>query len=204
MLSLAFADPSSAHLGRANLEHMDDQTLMELLIGDRKMSSAIRERFKDADGCFRDVREWSTLDFDANGAVQKIEWSYSGMQGSLETQYMPQTTQSFMIRGNRLEGTISWQTLPEALDLFNISDNQFSGSVDFSHLPPNLGFLSIAWNHFSGSVDLSGITQSIQQFKIARNRLKGVLDLNCLPEHATVNYDEAAFEVKGYRKRSLS
>ena len=169
------------------------------------MSSASRRSFREKDGYFRDVHEWLNVEFDAQDAVTKVDWSFTGMQGSLETQYMPQTMQNFLIPGNRLKGTISWRTLPEALELFNISDNQLSGSADFAHLPAKLWFLSISWNKFSGSVDLSGITQSIKQLKIARNRLRGTLDLNYLPANAIVNYDDDNFDtVKGVRGRSLS
>ena len=203
MLSLAFADPSFSSLGRASLANMDDQTLMELLVGERKMSRSKKRTFVDTDGHFRDIHEWRNVKFDANGAVARVDWRESGMRGSLETQYMPQTTQSFIIRGNFLKGTIGWRTLPAALEIFHISFNQFSGSVDLSGLPPHFEFLNIAQNKFSGSVDLSGIVRSIKKLTITQNQLHGMLDLSFLPEDTVFNFDEDAFEVKGQRKSEL-
>ena len=202
LLTLTCADPSAMScLGRFNPDHMDDQTRMELLLGDRKMSRASKRSFKDPTGEFRDVKEWLYVKFDESDAVNEIDWSYSGMHGGIETQYIPPTVRNFNMSGNRLKGTINWQTLPRALCRFCIDFNQLSGSVDFSHLPENLSELYIGWNKFSGSVDLAGITQSIRTLKFSGNRFSGELDLNHLPMEAKVSHDATFSPILGHREQ---
>ena len=203
LLALFFADPSAMpHLGRFDPLMMDDQTRMELLLGDRKMSTGSRRLFKKPDGEFRDIKQWGYVKFDdENDAIIEVNWSCSGMHGGLETQYMPSTLRKFVIDNNRLKGTVNWHTLPAELEHFSVEWNQLSGSVDFSNLPENLAVLLIGFNKFRGSVDLSGITKSIRKLDLSGNRFIGELDLNLLPEEAQVNRDSGFSPIKGYRDR---
>ena len=194
VLHFLFADYPQDSLGRVSIAHLDDQTLLELLMGSRKMSPATRRLVKSVDGDFEDIHDWGINRFDSNGMLYEIEWGFSGMVGTFEMRYVPRTVKSISVASNRMRGHIDWGALPEELQKVQLHWNQFSGSADFSNLPQTLQVINIHTNRFSGSVDLSNMPKVLTLLNITSNRLNGVLDLDALPQGTKVGYDKNSFE----------
>ena len=198
---LLFADACADHLGRVSLAAFDQQTLLELLVGARRMSTATRRSIKTETGDFQDISKWYMNNFNEKGEVVEMHWGTKGMHGTFDMQYVPKTVKTLYIADNRLSGTIDWTSLPDELFNLSLHWNKFTGTVDCGALPPMLELFNIHTNRLSGTIDLSKMPAIIHTIDLASNRFTGVLDLDCLPKEARVSHNDNKFsEVRGVRE----
>ena len=87
-------------LGRVDYSSMSDQTLMEMLIDG--FDAKTRRRYKDSDGMYLDVCEWSNIKCDDDQRVIEIDIENKNSSGSVEFFYVPPKVNAVNIRSLRI------------------------------------------------------------------------------------------------------
>ena len=176
MHALLFISVDS-NLGRCGRASLSQQTLLELFIEGLEC----KERFQDEDSTFLPVEKWRGLHFDRSNQVNRIEWPWSSLQGSVLVEWIPESVECLRIGHNKLCGSVHFNLLPPVLRMASMSTNEFSGSADFTCLPHAMRTLYIAVNHFSGSVDLTHLPDKLQSFDLSHNEFSGTISLSKIP-----------------------
>ena len=166
-------------LGRVDCRSLSDQTLMEMFFED--FDEEVKERYKDNEGMYLDVREWPCVTCDDDGRV--VEISARGLlNGSLQLCYIPPKVQSLSLLSKQLTGSIDLTHLPADMKELQLSVNRFSESIDLTLLPESMENLSLHNNRLTGTIDLTKFSKSMKNLFLNNNRFEGEIDLKKLPE----------------------
>ena len=179
--SILLAD--SSHLGRLDFSSMSCQAKMEILVAPLKDV----DKFQDESGNFIDVEDWPGLTFEKDDTLVYIAWrtvlsKFFPHGGSIDTQWIPSTVESFDIHNNNLEGTIECAFLPPCLEILDCSKNQMSGSFSVGDLPRGMKRVRIEKNRFSGSLEVDALPPTVEYFIASENKFQGTLNFLNVPE----------------------
>ena len=166
--------------------------------------SANARRIQDANGLFRDVKEWEGISFDSDGNIAKIDFAPSldydqwdddeaeqtpfralGQGGSMDLQWIPRSVVHFDIKSLNVEGTIDTSSLPRNLKQFMISYNKFFGEFKMAGLPVSLEILDIETNNFSGPLIIADLPRGLRGCEAGCNAFSGSIQLADLPRKLT-------------------
>ncbi|KNH07347.1 hypothetical protein XU18_1879 [Perkinsela sp. CCAP 1560/4] len=165
-------------LGRCNRDFISLQNTMELIIAEIHDTS----RFRDPQGTFADFKTWNGVHWDsAHSKVQKIDWSWSSMEGSINLQCIPEGVECVSVGHNMLTGSISLHMLPYAMLYLSVRNNALTGSVNLTALPKGLQTLYLCVNQLSGNVDLTRLSATMQSLDVSNNIFSGSIDLSKIP-----------------------
>uniref|UniRef100_A0A7S4PCE6 Uncharacterized protein n=1 Tax=Paramoeba aestuarina TaxID=180227 RepID=A0A7S4PCE6_9EUKA len=99
---------------------------MEMLIEGVKNKEAIRGDLEIP----KEVSAWKKVSLDETGSTSAIDWSFSGLIGTLDFQWIPSTCHSFRTVFSGLKGSINLAYLPRVMKQLTISSNLFSEEID--------------------------------------------------------------------------
>ena len=193
MISFGFALADTSPLSKADRHLFDEQTRMELLFAECPSIVIPRKN-----GHLDEVSKWPFVKLSTEGRVVQIHvpppsYMYLGAfsqieprcsvqtQGTIDFQWLPENTQSFVLKGYDLAGSIETHTLPLPLTRMLVNQNVLRGTLDIQGLPTEMAALSVAINDFHGKLDLPALPKEMQIFLASRNRFCGVLDFSELP-----------------------
>mmetsp|Transcript_4914 Transcript_4914/g.7346 ORF Transcript_4914/g.7346 Transcript_4914/m.7346 type:complete len:220 (-) Transcript_4914:137-796(-) len=186
-------------IGRVDKSCFSNLTLMEMLIQDVTNKHEICGHGEEP----ADISDWKSVILSENG-VEKIDWSFKGLQGTLHIEWLPPSVKTLMLIASSLEGSFAFGDLPTEMTHLDLFNNDFSGEMDFSELPDTMEFLdasynslygslnfealprsivtlSLKGNSFVGSINLTRLPDAIQVLDVAGNQLEGTIDVTCLP-----------------------
>mmetsp|Transcript_7095 Transcript_7095/g.10726 ORF Transcript_7095/g.10726 Transcript_7095/m.10726 type:complete len:278 (-) Transcript_7095:57-890(-) len=181
-------------VSRVSHELLSQQTLTEVLVSELDG----KVEFQDAKGGYHEISEWPGVTMDAEGSITGISFgrnfeSYfaGGLDdpevfeltrgGSVDLQWLPQTTKTLNLSCMGIDGSADTVMLPRVLDELDLTENMFSGSFDMVSLPVSIQRIEIAENVFSGNLDLSANLPSLYMLSAQINRFSGSLNLTALP-----------------------
>ena len=156
---LNFFSTADTTLGRADIATFTDQMLMELIITEGKpVNTTI---FRDQDGDFTDVCEWSGVTCDADANVTEIAWvNEKWLCFSFSFDYLPQKLQKLDLRRSKLAlqfarthcafGTLNTEALPRGLREFRTDYQGFRGTINLRALPATMEVFGVLENRFRG------------------------------------------------------
>ena len=176
---------------------LSQQTLMELLVENLDQV----HRLKDDDGNFSDIENWRFVDFDSNGEVSFIHFSFDA------DRFEPLIDDGDVFGGDFLEntcknrvdagGTLDLQWIPGSVIEFNAYSMEFCGTIETASLPGNLKKFTVHYNRFEGDFDTASLPRQLESINISRNLLGGSLNLSALPAPLT-KFDAADNFFSGY------
>ena len=172
-------DPS---LGRVEYSLFSDQTLLEMLF--EGFDDETKKKYKDNDGIFRDVCEWSCIKCDDNARVIEIDLDGKNLSGSLELCYVPPKVEFLIISScgtSKLSGSVDLEQLPDRIYGLSLSDNQLTGELDLTRLPERMHGLSLEKNQLTGEINLSNLPDEMDFLNLESNHFTGEIDFTHLP-----------------------
>ena len=177
---LLSVDPS---LGRVDYGLFSDQTLMEMLL--EGFDDETKKTYKDNDGMYLDVCEWSCVTCDDNQRVTEVDIDSSNIVGSLELCYAPPKVKEFRVNppwdGSKMTGSVDLTHLPEEMTHLDLQNNQLTGEVDLTQLPKGMKQLDLQSNNLTGEIILTHLPDGMNGLFLYNNQLTGEIDLTCLP-----------------------
>ena len=180
---LLSVDPS---LGRVDYSLMSDQTLMEMLI--EGFGDETKKDYKDGEGMYLDVCEWSGIKCDDNERVIEIDIVKDDLSGSLELCYFPPKVNMVTISPrskSNMTGSVDLTQLPEGLQVLDLRNNNLTGEIDLTQLPDRMNFLNLSNNQLTGEINLKQLPSCMRELHLNNNHLTGEIDLTRLPDGMT-------------------
>ena len=211
MISSLFLHTMDPSIGRFDQSSLSDQTRMEIAFDGLGTRHKVDFGFFADNGEYNDFCALSWIDCDEDGRMLKVsrvgfvadgtvsldflpliltEFRIENhmfnrgprVQGTLNTEMLPESLESFIVQYHKLSGTVDLVRLPPALTNLKLGDNAFEGTCDLTQLPPKLENLFLYQNKFSGSVSLRSLPSSIQSIYMDRCQFSGELFLDNLPK----------------------
>ena len=178
IFSIIAADIESA-LGRFGRDSMTDQHRMEFLM--ESVSSTIV--FKNEEGYFKDVCDWSGVTCDEHSVVTGIDWRIYPLfrGGTIDLSFLPEKLTEFGLKRQRMHGRLPAADMPGEMRRLVLADNLFAGEVEWEFLPGTLEEMLLDENFFSGSVDLAHMPAALVSLGLSSNRFSGSIDITELP-----------------------
>ena len=174
-------DPS---LGRVDYSLMPDQTLMEMLL--EGFDEETKKEYKDCEGMYLDVCEWSCVTCDDNQRVIEVDIDSSSIVGSLELCYAPPKVKEFRVNPpldeSKMTGSVDLTHLPEEMTHLDLQDNQLTGEIDLTQLPDVMSGLYLYNNKLTGEIDLTCLPGRMECLFLRINQLSGSVVIRRLPQ----------------------
>ena len=180
-----------SHVGRVDTASLDEQTMMELLIGGFHLKS--QQAFRDENGDFRDVCAMPGVMCDSDLRVNRLYLTQSYSAGTFETQFLPRGLVELNIQEWTLLGTFCAATLPPDLEICVIRNSQISGTFDFSGLPASVSTLQVNASNLEGTVDLTELPPALGLFYVCTNKVTGGINLEKLPQSQISEFVQQSF-----------
>ena len=162
---------------------MPDQTLMEILM--EGFDDETKKEYKDCEGMYLDVCEWSCVKCDDDQKVIEIDIESSNITGSLELCYVPPNVNVVKIRSwgeGKMSGSVDLARLPDGITEILLYNNGFTGEIDLTHLPGGMTELSLYDNQLTGEIDLTQLPKGMKYLFLKNNQLSGSVVIRRLPQ----------------------
>mmetsp|Transcript_5736 Transcript_5736/g.8668 ORF Transcript_5736/g.8668 Transcript_5736/m.8668 type:complete len:293 (-) Transcript_5736:64-942(-) len=171
-------DPS---IGRIDKHSLSTEMLMELLVETIKNSKVLTHDGLEVDRL--ELDKWLGVTVE-NEEVTSIHWSSASIEGSINLEWVPDSSTRFNVYGNLLEGIVDLAKISKGscLERLVLGCNKFSGPLHLRYLPPKLEYLDVANNQFDGSMDLEHLPTTLRQIYGYKNSFSGSLRLQNLPK----------------------
>eukprot|EP00834_Sanchytrium_tribonematis_P008230 NODE_906_length_3154_cov_0.740426.p2 type:complete len:271 gc:universal NODE_906_length_3154_cov_0.740426:1154-1966(+) len=126
------------------------------------------------------------------GVITSVEWSYLGLNGTIDTTFLPYQLIHLNLEQNQLNGTLPQTGYPVTLESINVATNQFSGKIprfhnglvsmtlennyftSFDTLPVTLTLFYANFNQLNQSFP-ENLPKDIIRFSAQSNRLNGTI-----------------------------
>ena len=167
--------------------------------------------FQNDSGAFLDIREWYGVTCDGSGDVISIEWNNHNwacgevsfdllppalvhfdatkgfftswvVRGTISTERLPRSLETFVISGHAISGTLDLTVLPPQMTNFEAFGNALEGTIYLENLPRTMRVIGLSKNGLWGTICLTKLPYSMRALFLAENNLSGEISLDYLPE----------------------
>mmetsp|Transcript_19999 Transcript_19999/g.31339 ORF Transcript_19999/g.31339 Transcript_19999/m.31339 type:complete len:245 (-) Transcript_19999:151-885(-) len=184
-IEVAVAADASTKLGKVDKSSLSQLDRMKVLTRNLSQHDA---RYLTDDVCDEIVGlgDWKGVTINTDGNVEKIIWSGVSYNGTVDLQWVPQTTRKVFLRNvNRLEVLIELRSLPDVLTGLDVSQGTCTSSVHLSDLPPSIEQVALERLGLTGTLELENLPSTLVDLRLSGNAFRGTVCLTQLPKKMT-------------------